>query len=104
MRSTARGPVGQDDLADRREVLLLGVDDEERGLLHRGASLSGGVGRAGACYHAASVDHALGIGGGGGVSGADPCLRRPAPGAAGCPAWLPRPSPARPADRPGRRR
>ena len=43
IRSTARGPVGQDDLADRREVLLLGVDDEERGLLHRGASLSGGA-------------------------------------------------------------
>jgi hypothetical protein len=57
------------DLADRREVLLLGVDDEERGFLHRGASLSGGVSRAGACYHAASVDHALGLGGGGGVSG-----------------------------------
>ena len=37
MRATAFGPVRQHHLADRGEVLLLGIDDEERGLVHRGA-------------------------------------------------------------------
>jgi hypothetical protein len=62
-------PVGQDDLANRREVFLLSVNYEKGGLVHRGPSLSGGGRRAGACYHAASVNLALGIGGDGGVSG-----------------------------------
>jgi hypothetical protein len=69
-------PVGQDDLANRREVLLLSVNNQKRRLLHPGTSLSGGGRRVGACYHAASVNLlALGIGGDGGVSGARSLFR-----------------------------
>ena len=93
----ARG-AGENDLPNRREVLLLGVNNQERGVVHRGASLSRGERRAGACYHSASVNHALGIGGVGDVSGevslasAGPVT----PAAKAVPARRPHPAPPSP--------
>jgi hypothetical protein len=43
----SEGTVGKDELSDRGEVLLLGVDDEERGLVHSGALFAQRVRAAG---------------------------------------------------------